>query len=59
MSIVVWAPTDSALCLYYGLYPAVALNVAVASLFIGLLFSVRHQAINHQTTPHACPPAQS
>ncbi len=59
MSIVVWAPMDSALCLYYGLYPAVALNAAVASLFLGLLFSVRHQAFTHQTTQHACPPAQS
>lgn len=41
MSIVVWAPMDSALSIYYGLYPAVALNAAVASLFLGLLFSVR------------------
>jgi hypothetical protein len=24
LSIVVWAPLDSALCIYYGLYPAVA-----------------------------------
>ena len=41
MSIVVWAPMDSALFIYYGLYPAVALNAAVASLFLGLLFRVR------------------
>ena len=41
MSIVVWAPMDSALSIYYGLYPAVALNAAVASLFLGLLFRVR------------------
>jgi hypothetical protein len=42
ISIVVWAPMDSALCLSYGLYPAVALNAAVASLFLGLLLSARH-----------------
>ncbi len=59
MSIVVWAPMDSALSLYYGLYPAVALNAVVAGLFLGLLFSVRHQAFTHQTAQHACPLAQS
>jgi membrane associated rhomboid family serine protease len=59
MSIVVWAPMDSALSFHYGLYPAVALNAAVAGLFLGLLFSVRHQAFTHPTTPHASRPAQS
>lgn len=59
MSIVVWAPMDSALSIYYGLYPAVALNAVVASLFLGLLFNVRQQAFKHQTTQHASRPAQS
>ena len=40
-SVAVWAPLDSALCLYYGLVFPVALNAAVAALIIGLLLGAR------------------
>ena len=41
LSIAVWAPLDSALCVYYGLYFAVALNAVIALVILGLLFGVR------------------
>ena len=41
LAIVIWAPLDSALCIYYGLYPAVAVNAAIALVLIGILFRVR------------------
>lgn len=41
LAIVIWAPLDSALCIYYGLYPGVAANVAIAAVFLGLLLSAR------------------
>jgi hypothetical protein len=41
LSILIWAPLDSALCIYYGLYSAVALNAAVAVTILGLLLGVR------------------
>ena len=41
LSIVVWAPLDSALCACYGLYAAIALNAVVAVVLLGLLISVR------------------
>ena len=44
LSIVIWAPLDSALCIYYGLYAAVAINAAVALVVLGLLMSVRRLA---------------
>jgi hypothetical protein len=53
LSIAVWASLDSALCGYYGLYSAVALNAAVAALFLGLLFSVRGLAYNRRIYPDA------
>ena len=40
-SIVIWAPLDSTLCIYYGLDAAVAINAAVALVVLGLLMSVR------------------
>lgn len=44
LSIAIWAPLDSALCAYYGLYPAIALNAVVAVTLLGLLISVRRLA---------------
>jgi hypothetical protein len=44
LSIAIWAPLDSALCAYYGLYPAIALNAVVALVLLGLLISVRRVA---------------
>ena len=41
LAIVIWAPLDSALCIYYGLYPAVAANAVIAAVFLGLLLSAR------------------
>jgi hypothetical protein len=53
LSIAVWAPLDSALSIYYGLYSAIALNAAVATVFLWLLFSVRGLAYNHRIYPSA------
>ena len=44
LSIVIWAPLDSALCAYYGLYAAIVLNAVVAVVLLGLLISVRRLA---------------
>ena len=41
LSILLWAPLDSALSIHYGLLAAVALNAGVAVIVLGLLFSVR------------------
>jgi hypothetical protein len=61
LSIAVWAPLDSALCIYYGLYSAVALNAAIAAAFLGLLFSVRSLACDKriEAQPSAAGTAQS
>jgi len=53
LSIAVWAPLDSALCVYYGLYSAVALNTGVAALFLGLLLSVRGLVYNRRNEADA------
>lgn len=44
LSILIWAPLDSALCMHYGLYAAVGMNMVVASVFLGLLLSVHRLA---------------
>jgi hypothetical protein len=44
LSIAIWAPLDSALCAYYGLYAAIVLNAVVAVVLVGLLISVRRLA---------------
>ena len=41
LSVVVWAPLDSALCIHYGLTFPVALNAAIAVLLLGLLLGAR------------------
>ncbi len=41
LSVVIWAPLDSALSMHYGLHAAVALNAGVALLVLALLFGVR------------------
>jgi hypothetical protein len=41
LAIVIWAPLDSALCAYYGLYLPIVLNAVVAVVLLGLLISVR------------------
>ena len=46
LSIFVWAPFDSALCIYYGLKFAVAFNAVIAVIFLGLLFTLRGLAYN-------------
>ena len=42
LSVVIWAPLDSALSMHYGLHAAVALNAAVALLLLTLLFRARN-----------------
>lgn len=41
LAIVVWAPLDSALCIHYGLYSAVAVNAMIAIVLLALLLGVR------------------
>ena len=41
LAIVVWAPLDSALCIHYGLYSAVAVNAVIATVLLALLLGVR------------------
>ena len=51
-SVVVWVGLDSALCIQYGLYFAVALNLAVAAVLLGTLFSVRGLARRERAAAH-------
>ena len=44
LAIVVWAPLDTGLCLYYGVYGGVAVNGLVVVLLLVLLFKVRPAA---------------
>ena len=44
LSIAIWSPLYSALCAYYGLYAAIAVNAVVAVALLGLLISVRRLA---------------
>lgn len=41
MAIAIWAPLDSALCIHYGLYSAVAVNAMIAIVLLALLLGVR------------------
>ena len=41
LSILIWAPLDSALSIHYGLHAAAVLNAGVAVIVLGLLFGVR------------------
>jgi len=45
LSVVIWAPLDSVLCIHYGygLTFPVALNAAIAVLLLGLLLGARNQ----------------
>ena len=40
-AVIIWAPLDTALCLYYGVYGGVAVNALVAVLLLALLFNVK------------------
>ena len=43
IAILVWAPLDTGLCLYYGVYGAAMLNMVVVIVLIALLIAVRDQ----------------
>lgn len=43
-SIVIWAPLDTALCLYFEVYGGAIINAAIVVIIIGLLFGVRDAA---------------
>lgn len=43
IAILVWAPLDTGLCLYYGVYGGAILNSVVVVILIGLLVAVRNQ----------------
>jgi hypothetical protein len=48
LSLIVWAPLDSALCLYYGFYAGVAVNATVFVIVGALLLAARkHIAARH------------
>jgi len=40
LAVVIWAPLDTSLCLYYGVYGGVAVNALVTVLLLALLFNV-------------------
>jgi hypothetical protein len=41
LAVVIWAPLDTGLCLYYGVYGGVVVNALVAVLLLVLLFKVK------------------
>jgi hypothetical protein len=41
LAVAVWAPLDTGLCLYYGVYGGVVVNGVVVVLLFGLLCTVR------------------
>ena len=41
LSLLLWAPLDTSLCLAYGFYGGVALNLIVFTAVVGLLFAVK------------------
>ena len=43
IAVAIWAPLDTALCLYFGLYGGAIVNAAVVVVLIVLLLGVRPQ----------------
>ena len=43
-SVAIWAPLDTALCLYFGVYGGAIINTAVVAALIFLLLNVRTMA---------------
>ena len=41
-AVLVWAPLDTGLCLYFGIYGGAVLNAAVVVVLLALLFAVRN-----------------
>ncbi len=41
LAVVIWAPLDTSLCLYYGVYGGVVVNALVTVLLLVLLFKVK------------------
>ena len=41
LAVVIWAPLDTGLCLYYGVYGGVVVNALVTVLLLVLLFKVK------------------
>jgi len=41
LSIAIWAPLDTALCWYFGVYGGIAINTAVMIVLVALLIKVR------------------
>lgn len=44
LSVAIWAPLDTGLCLYFGVYGGAAVNTVVVVVLFGLLASVRSLA---------------
>ena len=44
LSVVIWAPLDTALCVYFGLYGGAIVNAVVVIILVVLLFGVRELA---------------
>lgn len=44
LSVVVWAPLDTGLCLYFGVYGGAVVNAIVIVVLIGLLVNVKSLA---------------
>ncbi len=43
LAVVIWAPLDTSLCLYYGVYGGVVVNALVTVVLLALLFNVKPQ----------------
>ena len=41
LAVLIWAPLDTSLCLYYGVYGGVVVNALVTVLLLALLFKVK------------------
>ncbi len=41
LAVIIWAPLDTSLCLYYGVYSGVVVNALVTVLLLVLLFKVK------------------
>ena len=41
LAVVIWAPLDTSLCFYYGVYGGVVVNALVTVLLLALLFNVK------------------
>ncbi|MFQ5609640.1 MAG: hypothetical protein ACE5F8_05145, partial [Woeseiaceae bacterium] len=42
LAVLIWAPLDTGLCLYFGIYPGAIVNAIVFAVLVALLLNVRN-----------------